>query len=84
MPHRNVGVTLGIVSLLVAGAARAAEGEAAAPETAAPAASQGILPIPSYTGDLFAREHLAGDFNGGRTGLASIRSTRISRSSAAN
>ncbi|HVT89163.1 MAG TPA: carbohydrate porin [Tepidisphaeraceae bacterium] len=31
---------------------------------------KGLLPIPDYTGDLSARSHLAGDFDGGRTTLA--------------
>lgn len=36
----------------------------------APAVPQGLLPIPDYSGDLWTRSHLAGDFNGGRTALA--------------
>jgi porin len=31
---------------------------------------KGLLPIPDYSGDLWTRSHLAGDFNGGRTALA--------------
>lgn len=32
--------------------------------------SKGLLPVPDYSGDLWTRSHLAGDFNGGRTDLA--------------
>ncbi|MBL8745734.1 MAG: carbohydrate porin [Phycisphaerae bacterium] len=51
--------------LLVASASLAQE---AAPTLAK--ASDGILPIPDYTGDLWTRRALLGDFNGGRTNLA--------------
>ena len=33
----------------------------------APAKSSGILPLPDYSGDLFKRSHLLGDFGGKRT-----------------
>lgn len=40
-------------------------------ESAAQAAPpKGLLPVPDYTGDLWSRSHLLGDFNGGRTKLA--------------
>jgi porin len=35
-----------------------------------PQATKGILPVPDYTGDVWTRSYLAGDFNGGRTALA--------------
>lgn len=40
------------------------------PPASASAASEGILPIPDYTGDLWTRRALLGDFNGTRTNLA--------------
>src|SRR5262245_27332370 len=36
----------------------------------APRAPKGLLPVPDYSGDLWTRRYLAGDFNGGRTALA--------------
>src|SRR5262245_54526841 len=56
-------IRFGVSLLSIVSTARVASG-------AEPAASQGLLPIPSYTGDLLQRSHLAGDFAGGRTGLA--------------
>ncbi len=47
-----------------------AEATETAATPAAPAASQGIEPIPDYTGGIGSRAYLAGDFNGGRTALA--------------
>ncbi|HEX3357348.1 MAG TPA: hypothetical protein VHS31_10295, partial [Tepidisphaeraceae bacterium] len=41
-----------------------------ADEPATTPAAQGLVPIPDYTGDLWHRSYLAGDFNGGRTALA--------------
>lgn len=53
---------------------QSAGGEQASPTPATASAgteaSSGILPIPDYTGDLWTRRALLGDFNGGRTSLA--------------
>ncbi|MCE9589691.1 MAG: carbohydrate porin [Planctomycetes bacterium] len=49
----------------------AAEPETKAPVSAeAPAEAKGILPVPDYSGDLFERSHLTGDWGGTRTDLA--------------
>lgn len=41
-----------------------------ATETAAPAPSQGLVPVPDYTGDIWNRNRLTGDWGGTRTDLA--------------
>ena len=38
----------------------------------APAESSGILPLPDYSGELFERSHLLGDFGGARTEWAGL------------
>lgn len=43
---------------------------ATATEPKAPAASQGLIPVPDYTGDLWNRNRLTGDWGGTRTDLA--------------
>jgi porin len=52
----------------------AADGEAPSPATTlpatAPAAPEGLLPIPDYGGDLWTRSYLTGDWDGVRTKLA--------------
>lgn len=49
-----------------------AEELSASPEsgTAAPTAPQGILPVPDYTGDIWSRPRLSGDWGGTRTDWA--------------
>src|SRR5947207_799348 len=49
--------------ILVIQSARAAEGDARE-------APKGILPVPDYSGDLWLRSHLSGDWGGTRTDLA--------------
>lgn len=68
---------------LLLAAAASAQNETEAPDTAAPAtttvaeavaasASKGILPIPNYTGDIWSRQYLTGDWWGARTNLANV------------
>lgn len=40
------------------------------PQDASPPAPTGLLPLPDYSGDLFERSHLTGDWGGARTGLS--------------
>lgn len=57
-------------ALLCASAALIAPAANAQATNPAPVVSAGILPIPDYTGDMWTRGHLAGDFDGGRAALA--------------
>lgn len=67
-PSSALAVSLG------AGAQTTTPADASAPLATAPApapeASQGIVPIPDYTGDIWTRPFLLGDLDGGRTSLA--------------
>jgi porin len=64
---------IGIVALLLAAAPPHLFAQTAPSPTSSPTtqpASQGLLPIPDYSGDLFTRSYLAGDLWGFRTDLA--------------